>query len=623
MLQTLRNNMKGPMAMLIVGIMIVPFAFFGVDSLFSQDSSAGKAAEVNGSVISEMELARAVQSQKQQLLQRFGNQAPAELLSDDNLRAPALERLIQRQVLSDTARDGGMAVSDQILDQVIVDIPQFQRDGRFSPELYMQLLRNRGYTPVTYKALLREDLIVNQLVAGVAGSAFATQDDIDTLVALTQQERSFFYLTIPFASVVEQVQVSDTEVEAFYHDNQVSFMSRDQVIVESVTLSLADLASATSVSDTEIEAQYQQDIANFDAKVQRHAAHILIEDKDNAEVLIAEIEEKLASGEEFSALVQQYSDDLGSKESGGDVGVTDGTTFPVEFESALADLDVGSVSEAVITDAGTHFIKLIGVQSTEPATLAESREAIESSLARAEAESVYFELLEELPDATYNSSDLESAVESLGLTASVSEPISRDGGVGVLSNNQVLAAIFSDELLKEGLTSDIIEVADDEVIVVRVKEFFPSKLKELAQVSEDIKETLIRQGAETLLTQQADAYIQQLQQGKSIETLATEHALEWQVSANTQRSDSTIERDLLQRVFELPKPVDVGVNSGLVLSNGDYVVMQLTVVKAGKLPEMEESEKLAIMRNYGSQLGEVEFSTYQESLQSRATIDIY
>ncbi|MGH1374539.1 MAG: SurA N-terminal domain-containing protein [Cellvibrionaceae bacterium] len=624
MLQAFRDNLKGTMAIFIVGLMIIPFALFGVDSLFLQDNSAGKAAEVNGEAISEMALTRAIRTQKQQLLERFGDQAPADLLSDEQLRGPVLTRLLQRELLKQAAQNGGMAISDASLDELIKSTPQFQQDGRFSPDLYLQLLRNMGYTPVTYKKLLTEDLLVNQHAAGLNNSAFATQGDIDTLTALTQQTRSFYYITLPYALAEDAAAVSEEEISQYYADNESSFFTQEQVSLDYLELSLEQLAANADVDPQEVRQQYQQESAAFIAAIQRHAAHILIEFGDEADDKLQQVRNRLAAGEDFAEVARELSDDLGSNELGGDLGTTDGSTFPESFESALASLEVGEVSEPIETDSGTHIIKLIGQEETQPPSFEESKARIAENLASAAAETVFVELLEALPEATYNASTLEEAAQELGMEVSTSELFSRTGGQGIFANNQVLAAAFSDSVVSEGLSSDVIELSDNHVVVVKLNQHKPVETKALDVVSDEIKTLITQQKVTAALTEKADALVADIKDGKSVSSVAEDSSLEWQVAANVTRSAPDVEPELLRAVFDLPKPQnEKGVTTIKALSSGDVVVAQLTVVQAGQLPTMEEAQKKALQQRLASELAGGEMGIYQSSLNDDASVDIY
>lgn len=623
MLQAFRDNLKGTLAIFVVGLMMIPFALFGIDSLFLQDHSAGKAAKVNGEAIAEAELIRAVQIQKQQLLQRFGEQAPLDLISDENLREPVLNRLINRELLRQAAVDGKMTISEAEINQLITSTPEFQQNGRFSPEMYTFLLRNMGYTPLGYKQLLTEDVLVNQHASGLSASAFTTDSDIRLLTALTQQTRSFYYLTLPADSVADEISVTEAEIEAYYQANQAQFMLPERVSVEYIDLSLDELAANIEIDADAVKAQYEQNMSEHQSGIQRHAAHILVEDGEDAAARIEEVQRRLDAGEEFAAVAAELSDDLGSKTFGGDVGTTDGSAFEPAFEAGLAALAIGEVSGPVVTSAGTHFIKLLDQEETTPPGFDDVREEIEESLVRAEAEATFVQLLDALPEATYNASSLVDAGKNLGIEAKVSPLFDRSGGGGVLSNNQVLATIFSDEVL-EGLPSGVIDLSDNHVVVVQLKQHRQAEMQPLTEVTAEIERIVTRQKADALLTAKADELIAELDKGKTLEALAEEQGLEWQVKADVQRNDRSVDPELLTYVFALPKPQgSKPVNTSMILPEGDAVVAQLTVVSAGKMPELDSAQLAAVKQRLAQDMGDAELSTYQDSLRAAAKIKMY
>lgn len=625
MLQSLRDNMKGTFAIIVIGLMIIPFALFGVDSLFMQDGSAGNAAEVNDRKISEVDLSRALRNQKQQLLQRYGEDAPVELLSDENLREPVLNRLIQREVIQQSAMLGGMTVADKQLDQLIVLSPQFQQNGKFNPELYTQLLRSSGFTPASYKQLLTQDIVLRQHISGIADTAFVTPTDLASLIGLTQQKRSFEYITLPQSAARDGIQIGESEAMEFYEGNQAQFMSNEMVSIEYIELSLESLADAIDVSESDIEQQYRENIKSFEGDTLRQAAHILIEAKDDGSdaAVIEEVSAKLEAGEDFSALAQTYSDDFGSREVGGDLGVTDGSTFPDTFEAALAALQVGEVSGPVTTDAGVHFIKLLSEQKTEAPSLEDSREQIREEIALAEADSQFVELLDRLPEVTYNSDDLAASADELGLDVVTSTYFDRQGGEGITQNNQVLALAFSDELLSERQVSDVVELGNDHVLVLRVADHKPSAVKPFADVQDAIVETLARQQAAQKLQQQAEELQQRMIAGEDTAAIASQQNLEWQAAIEVNRAQSGYSQELIGYVFEQPKPDAEPVIGYTALDNGDFAVIKLKSVNVGQMPELQPAQQVNLSNTVNQQVANAELSLFESEKREAAEVTIY
>ena len=339
--------------------------------------------------------------------------------------------------------------------------------------------------------------------------------------------------------------------------------------------------------------------------------------------MIADIQAKLDAGEDFATLATLYSEDLGSKEIGGDLGTTDGSTFPEPFESALAELTVGQVSSAVVTDAGFHFIKLLNEQKAEAPTLAERHDFIAEEIAMAQADSDYVELLDALPDATYNSTDLIEAADSLGLEVKTSDFFGRSGGEGIFTNNQVLATAFDEEILHNGAVSDVIELGDDHIVIIRQADYQPSIIKPLVDVANTIKNDLIEEQAVERLALKADSIKTKLTVLDDVEKLAVAEGLEWQVALNVTRAQSGYDNNLLGYIFSQAKPNNQPIIGSLLLSNNDYVVTKLSTVKAGKLPELEEQQKARLVQQLAQQQGTAELSLFESDKRALADVKVF
>ncbi|MDR7089586.1 MULTISPECIES: SurA N-terminal domain-containing protein [Cellvibrio] len=620
MLQNLRDNSRGVISFILIGFLVIIFALTGVEALFNWDTSANQAAKVNGEQVTEMDVARAIGMQKQQMLNTYGDQIPAEFLTDEYLRKPVIDNLVQRMVLSQAAVKSGMAVGNTYLSEQIATAPQFKNEaGAFDNNRYQQVLRNMGYTHSTYAKILSDEIVINQLQAGVSATAFATPSQLDDVVALSFQSRDLGYVILPAAKVRETIQVETAEIQSYYDANQQMFTSEEQVAVDYISLNVADLMKNISVTEEQVRKQFEQNQASFVAAPERQAAHILVEG-DNQDK-IKTIADKLAAGDDFAALAKEFSDDLGSKEQGGDLGFTKGDAFPAEFESALATLKVGEVSSAVKTDAGTHFIKLLAEKGSEPPSFEEQKASIEDELKRAEAENLFVVQLEKLREESYNAESLQEVAQALNLKAENSGLFERSKGKDLMANPKVVAAAFSTEVLQEGNSSDVIEIDSSNVVVLKKTDYKPSQVKPLASVQEQITNTLKDQKAKTLLDEQATRLIADLKSGGSFSELSKAAGVEFkQVKAAT-RSSADIDSDVLRHAFTMTKPSSSSPTFDKVMTAaGDLAVVALEAVTPGSYEKVTPEQKTAITAQLGSIYGKNDFSSYQKFLKDAADI---
>lgn len=625
MLQKMRENLKGTVAVVIIGFMMVPFVFFGIDFLAPPTGQEQEVAEVNGNALTAFQLQNEIARERNRLTQQFGDNLPEQFLSDANLREPALERLIQRELLKGAAQEGDMTASPAEIENLVRSAPEFQVDGRYSPDLYVQFLRARQMSHAQFMALNIEDRVLNQLVSGVVASDFVTDKELERVVALSQQKRDFHYLTIPAGPIAEDIEISDEDAKAFYEENTADFLAPEQVRIQFIQLSLADIADQIEISEEEVREAYDAEIANFDASEERHAAHILIEPEEDGgeQAVVEEIQAKLAAGEDFAALAEEYSDDLGSKSSGGDLGFTRGDTFPEEFETALASLEAGEVSEPVQTESGTHLIKLLEVRGAEPPSFEEDRARLERALKDNEARNRLVELSQQLEDLSYTAQDLAPVAETMGLEVQNAGPFSRDGGMGLASEPAVVEAAFSDDVLEAGNTSPLLELAGERRVVLRVTEHLEARTLGFEEVKTEIVRELTRQRAQEQLAELGKEVEEEVRGSGNLEEVAKARGYEWQASPNTQRSDAKVPREVLRFAFSLPQPAttEETVVGGTYQASGDYAVVRLNSVEPGSIETLSEMERSNMRERLAQMEGESSFAAFQAHLEKSADIE--
>ncbi|WP_049629701.1 SurA N-terminal domain-containing protein [Cellvibrio sp. pealriver] len=620
MLQHLRDNSRGVISFILIGFLVIIFALTGVEALFNWDTSANQAAKVNGEVVTEMDVARAISMQKQQMLNTYGDQIPSEFLSDEYLRKPVIENLIQRMVLSQAAESAGMKIGTSYLSEQIASAPQFKNEaGLFDNTRYQQVLRNLGYTHSTYSKILSDELVINQLQAGVEATAFVTSEQLSDIYSLSFQTRDLSYFLLPAAKERESAIVEQPEIQAYYEKNQQAFTSEDQVAVDYINLNVSDLMKNVVVTDEQLRKQYEQNLSSFVAATERQAAHILVEGENPEKVKT--INEKLAAGEDFAVVAKELSDDLGSKEQGGDLGFTKGDAFPEEFEAALAKLKVGEISAAVKTDAGTHFIKLLAEKGSEPPSYDEQKANLEEQLKRSEAENIFVSQLEKLRDLSYNAENLSEVAQELGLKVENSGLFERSKGQGLFSNTDITEAAFSDEVLQEGNSSDVIELDSSNVIVLKKTDYKPSQVRPLSEVEGQIVNLLKEQKAKVALEKQAVELIGLLKSGMSSLDVSKKAGVELKQVKSASRNASGENPEIVSHAFSMAKPANNNASfDTLTTVAGDMAVVVLEAVTPGTQEKVTPEQKSAIASQLVSIYGKNDFSSYQKLLKDSADI---
>lgn len=620
MLQFFRDSMQGTAAKVIVGIIVVPFALFGIESLVFS-SGADNAAKVNGEGIAVQELARAMSAQRNRMLSQMGENADPTTISDDMIRGPVLEQLVQQEILRQTAAEFGLAVGDDILDRDIVNTETFQIDGVFSPDMYRSVLTSNGLTPLGYKQLLRGDLELRQLVDGISNSSFISPEELALAARFVGETRTVRYVTLPLAPVLESTVVSEEQIQNYYTDNAARFMTEESVELEYVLLNRADFN--VDISEEDIAAEYQREIDNMQASISRGAAHIMLELGDRSEAEAIEIlngvKSELDAGGDFAALAAQYSEDSFSAEQGGDIGDTTGDVFPEAFEDALAALQQNEVSTPVVTEGAVHLIKLIRLEEQEKPSLAERRDDIIAQLTVVKAEPLYIAALDQLADMSFNSVGLQDTAEELSLPLQTSGVVPRSGGSGIFADAKVLKAAFSAELVEQGLNSEVIELSADQSVVLRVAKHLPPEQRPLEQVAQEISQQLRNQSARDALQASANGMIESLRAGGDMAALASDAGLQVTALENINRRDNRAPR-IVPAAFGLS--VDGVAYDSVSMGYQGLAVIAVSDVVAGSLEALSDAERQGLRGMLQQAAAGAEMNAFQASLRANADVVI-
>jgi peptidyl-prolyl cis-trans isomerase D len=626
MLQDIRKSSKGTAARVIIGLIVISFAAFGIESILLGSGSNG-VAEVNGEEISPFEFEQVLNTQQRQLIQMMGGNVDPEMLESDRLRSQAMQSIINRKLLMQSAITMNLSISEAEIGTFIGGMEQFQIDGQFSPELYRSLLANKGYTPATFKQGLVEDLILNQLRSGLAGSDFATPAELKLTATISGEQRDVRYLTLPIAQFRSNVEISNEEIAIYYDDRKDQLLTEESVELDYIELRVEDFREP--VAEEALLEEFELVKSEYQYQTENRVSHILFEQgKDEADAdyqaRIASAQAALDQGKEFSSIAGELSDDIGSAASGGDLGFSAGDAFPEEMEAAIAKLELNQVSEPVATDAGTHLILLTERRDGEEASIDDVRVELEENLQLSAARAEILRTVDDLRDLVFNAENLDAPAAELKLNVSQSGVLTRAGGVEVFAKSAVLAAAFSEDVLELGHNSAVLEISSDHFIVLRVSQHNTSQIMPLEQVRTDIVIALTEQAARAAVSVEADGALAALHSGQSVEAYALENGYEWQVELGADRRNSMVPPNLLRRVFEIPALDEIALSRFDYVSSGsgDVHVFELSRVTRGNYEILADTEKTALNELIAGEVGGLVQQQYQQDLRARAEISV-
>ncbi len=599
MLQAINDRIKGWLGIVIVVLIGLPFALWGIQS-YLDDTGPMFAAKVNDMEISANELERSVSMQRQAILRQNGGKLPVD---EKILRERTLTQLINQRLLEDVTYDSGYRISDLVLSERIRQL--YTIDGIFDRARFETSVASIGMSIPVYEHALRNELRLQQMQSAIANSSFATKKEVNDLAALNEQTRDISVLTFKSDYFSTASKPDDEEIKQYYEENKQRFMLPEKIKVDYIEITSDSLAANVTVDEIQIQEMYDDYVASISGREERKARHILLstviggsaEDKAVAKIKIEALKQELENGADFSALAKQHSQDQGSATEGGDLGWVALGEMVKPFEQTLFDMKKGSTSDVVETQFGYHLIKLDDVRSEPVELLSIKRYEFEDELKTDAVASMFYDLSERLASTTYENPDnLDVAVEELGLKLISTNHFTRFKGEGIADNEKVRNIAFSSLVLEQGSNSDVIEISPKYVVVLRLNEHVPATAVPLEAVSSKIENIVKVQNGHKQTKAAALDVKSRIEAGESIDTLKGD-GINIEVITSLSRRDSAkvSEPSILYNAFDITLAQDGKPSVKEVdLMTGDVALVVLTKVNP---PDVIAQDKLEAVKS--------------------------
>jgi peptidyl-prolyl cis-trans isomerase D len=620
------KNKKLIMIVLMV-LIIPPFAFFGIDSYFRGGATGQTVARVGNYSVSSEEFGRALREQQDALRRAAEGRVDPAVLDSNELRVRTLEGLIQRHLLVDSARRSGMAVSDEQLKSIIASEPSFHDGtGNFSMTRYEQFLRNEGLTPASFESRLRQDIMLRQVAGGFADSGFVPRTVVERLARLAEQRREISHALIAPEKFLAQVKLDADAARKYYDANPAEFRTPEQARVEYVVLSMAALMQEVKLDPAEVRQYYETNRRQFEVVESRQAAHIFFsfepgagaeaksKARAQADEIYQQVRKKPAS---FTELAKKHSQDPGSAARGGDLGfLPRGAMKDVpEFEEALYKLKPGEISAPVESKLGFHIIRVIAVQPAKGKSFEEMRAQIEAELRKQGAAKRFAQLADTFNNVAYEQSDsLKPAAEVAKSQPQTSSWLTRAGaGESALNNPKLLAAIFSEDALRNKRNTEAVEVTPGILVTARVIEHKPEGMRPFEAVRGDVENRLAMREATRLAAEEGRRLLEDLRKGTPVQVA-------WSVPQFAGLSENKgLPEPILRQALRVD-PSRLPAYAGVENLLGGYTLVRVSrVQEAGDIPQQRID---ALARNLRQILGQEAISAYVAALRQQAGVSI-
>ena len=615
MLQAMRNKMHGWPSIIVLGLAVLAMSLFGMESYFTSHNDSF-VAKVGKREISQNAFQERVNQLRQQASAQQGADFDSSIFEKPETKSRVLDALIDEQLLLQANADWGMRVSDQAVRDYIAAIPAFQVNGQFDATSYRAWLVSQRKTSDMFESDIRSSLAAQLLPSAISDSTIASDAHVDQFLSLLTQRRDLRYILLPKPTLADS-QVTDAEAQAWYKAHLAGYMNPEQVSVKYIEVNGADLKADAAPSDEELQKRYADEKQRFVQPEQRLVSHILINVPGNAtpdqqKAALAEVDKIAAQANpsDFAKLAEQDSQDLGSRRQGGDLGwLEKGVTNPA-FDAALFSLKKGEISKPVLSSDGYHIIWLRDVRSGDSKPFAEVRDQLVKEATAADRDRKYNDLAGKMADSTYqNPSSLEPASVALGLPMKTSGLFSRTSGEGLTANPKVVAAAFGDDVLAQGNNSGLIDLGNDHSVVIHIDKHVPAAAQPFAQVSAEVKKSILDERVAAAAKKQADGALARLVKGESMDAVASSLAGSVvNVSEAVRGRSVQVPAPLLTQAFLLPHPAADGKSSQFAavdMHDGSYSLLAVDKVQGGDLSKVPADQRDALRQQmvqaYGSE----------------------
>ncbi len=597
-IQTIREGLTGNVTRVIVVAIIITFiGSVGWAGFFSQ-GNVNVVATVGSKEITNADLNFEVSTQQFALSQRF----PDQEIDDETLFTLSKNSLINKFSVLDFLDSKKTILTDEFIYTQLAEEEQFQENGRFNKARFESFARSNGFIPSDYLKRVREDFLISIWRQSIINSSFITDLEVSESMTLADQERDITFIKLTSERFKNSVSFQEEDLQNYFIENKSAYMVPDRAKVSYVSLNSKELQSTVKVSEEDIKLEYEDYLRDFDSSERKSVSHIMLNitetrDSSAASAELILIKDRINQGEAFEELVVEVSEDGGTKDIEGSLGITDGTLLPPEFEQALLSMEEGEIFGPVELLSSVHLIRLDQVIKPEPKTLEDLSPKFREDILTNKSEEIYVDLLEELSDLAFSSDSIKDIAETLDQDLIETDYFSRSEIPEILSTNSISDFIFED--FSEGNFPELIETSQLSAVLIQISDYVEQAQLEYPEVRSQIEDTFVLR--ESLKASEAfvDKSIEDLRGDKTFEILSSENNVEVETYKGLKRDSSLLPVRAVNEIFSLPRSQAGDVFGSAVSQNGDSIIFRLDAVNESN-EELTE-ENIAVIKNFLNQ----------------------
>ena len=598
MLAMIRDKATGWIAGVIVGLLVISFAFWGV-SFYSGQAGEINVAKVNDADIPYRSFQRSFAQLRKQMQSVLGDSLSLE--EESLIKNQTVEKLIESELINQLVIDTKLNITSDKLIEAIKNIEFFRGEEGFDRAKYERSINSIGMPSTIFEAQLRMDLLSEQLQAGFSETTFVLKPELDNILRLESQSRDITFTILGLPSFIKDGEISESDILAYYQANPISFRSDPQTKIEYLELSVKELAKNIESDEEILRNFYNDNKADYDIVEQRSVSKLFVNTGEKApdeiiakaKTIITSALEQVNNGDDFEEIVERAPEEKEvilefSEHSFMSKGIMD-----KELDEFLFNSEEGATSEIIETKNGFNIIKVVEIRGGPENKFEKYAKEGEEDYKTKQAELQFFELSDQLATKAYENSDnLEIAAEAIDKEIIETDYFTRDNDLeGLLSKPAIIQKSFDPELINSGSNSDVIEISDDHIIVLRVLDYKEAYTRPLEEVSTEVIASIRLKLATNKINEVGDAIVAELKSGVSPEEITSYSGIEWTTAEKVKRDDVSVNRAILRSTFEVGKPsADKPVITSQNLGSGDYAIIIVSNAY-DEISEVNEEQK--------------------------------
>ena len=620
-IQSIREGLSGKTTRVIVVAIIITFiGSVGWAGFFSQGNT-NVVAKVGSLEITNADLSFELSAQQFSLSQRF----PDQTIEDEVLLNLSTNVLIGKFAVLDFLEKNELTLTDSYVYKQLASEDQFSENGKFSIQRFEAFARSNGFIPSDYLKRVKEDLLINIWRQSLAGSNFITETEAKSSLELAEQERDISFIKFPSSKFRDAVSFDIEDLQNFYETNKSSYISPEKAKVSYIYFDAKDLRDDVDISDEDISLEYDEYISGFDTTTRKSVSHIMLNVNDERNVqqandALQEVTQRLNNGEKFLDLVLEISEDEGTKNLNGSLGITDGTLLPPEFEQALSSMKEGEVYGPIDLLSSVHLIKLDELIQPTAETIEQRTVSIKENLITRRSEDSFVNLLDQVSELAFSSGSIADIAPNFSQELVATEYFSINAVPELLNQNSIIDFIFNDSM--EGNFPEVIEISPLSAVLIQVGDMVEENQLSFDTVKMLVESAYISEQSSRSSQAFIEETIEELVAGKALETLSSEESIQLEVYKNLKRDSSLLPVGAVNGVFSMPRSQSGNTYGSSIAQNGDYLIYRLDSVRQGS--NALNAEDMEGIKNFlNQQKGISEITELQTVIQRGLTVEQY